>query len=86
MQCPSISFIFSKVFLAYIIYSIYTLSLLFVVPSCEKGKPCLKSYLYKNPQLQLYIYSSIMKHPSIEREVNSLYMQQNFDYTQTQNM
>ncbi|XP_043679864.1 cleft lip and palate transmembrane protein 1-like protein isoform X1 [Vespula pensylvanica] len=86
MQCPSISFIFSKVFLTYIIYSIYTLSLLFVVPSCEKGKPCLKSYLYKNPQLQLYIYSSIMKHPSIEREVNSLYMQQNFDYTQTQNI
>ncbi|KAL2711622.1 cleft lip and palate transmembrane protein 1-like protein isoform X1 [Vespula squamosa] len=85
MKWPSISSILSKVFVAYIVYSIYTLSLLFVAPSCKKEKPCLKSYLHTNPQLQLYIYSSIMKRPK-EKEVNSLYMQQNFDYTQTQNI
>ncbi|KAI4477296.1 hypothetical protein M0804_012886 [Polistes exclamans] len=85
MQWPSISLILSEVFLAYIVYSIYTLSLLFVVPSCEKGKPCLESYLYKNPQFQLHIYSSVTERP-IEREVHFLYTLQDFNYTQTQNI
>ncbi|XP_043492252.1 cleft lip and palate transmembrane protein 1-like protein [Polistes fuscatus] len=85
MQWPSISLILSEVFLAYILYSIYTLSLLFVVPSCEKGKPCLESYLYKNPQFQLHIYSSVTERP-IEREVHFLHTLQDFNYTQTQNI
>lgn len=85
MQWPSLSLIISKIFLTYIIYSLFTLYSLLVIPSCEKGKLCLSSYLHTNTQFQLHIYSSVMEKP-LKREANYLYMQQNFDYTQTQNM
>ena len=85
MQWPSLSVILSEIFLAYIVYSIYTLSLLFVSPACEDGKPCLESYLSERPQLDLYMYSSIKRNP-INRDADLVYSAQNFDYNQMQIM
>jgi hypothetical protein len=85
MQWPSLSIILSKVFLAYIVYSIYTLSQLFVSPVCEDGKPCLESYLSKQPQLDLRIYSSIKRNPG-GRGANLVYSARNFNYSQPQTM
>ncbi|EFN79326.1 cleft lip and palate transmembrane protein 1-like protein [Harpegnathos saltator] len=81
MQWFSFSVILSGIFLAYIIYSIYSLSLLFISPVCEDGKPCLKSYLSERPQLDLYIYSSVYKK---SRDVDLAYTAHNFDYTRAQ--
>ncbi|XP_012227535.1 lipid scramblase CLPTM1L [Linepithema humile] len=83
MRWPSLSVILSEVFLAYIVYSIYTLSQLFVSPACEDGKPCLKSYLSDRPRMNLYIYSSVRKNPA-SRDVDPVYSTQNFDYSQAQ--
>ncbi|XP_014471311.1 PREDICTED: cleft lip and palate transmembrane protein 1-like protein [Dinoponera quadriceps] len=81
MQWFSFSVILSEIFLAYIIYSIYSLSLLFVSPACEDGKQCLKSYLSERPQLNLYIYSSVSKK---SRDADLAYTAHNFDYTRAQ--
>ncbi|CAL1687712.1 unnamed protein product [Lasius platythorax] len=83
MRWPSLSVILSQIFLAYIVYSIYTLSLLFVSPACEDGKPCLRSYLSERPQLNLYVYSSIRRNPT-SRDIDLVYSAQNFDYNQAQ--
>lgn len=83
MQWPSLSVILSQVFLAYIVYSIYTLSLLFVSPACEDGKPCLRSYLSERPQLNLHIYSSVKRNPT-SRDIDLVYSRQNFNYNQAQ--
>lgn len=83
MQWPSLSVILSQIFLAYIVYSIYSLSLLFVSPVCEDGKPCLKSYLSERPQLNLYIYSSIKRNPT-SRDIDLVYSAQNFNYNEAQ--
>ncbi|EZA62575.1 hypothetical protein DMN91_005507 [Ooceraea biroi] len=83
MQWPSLSVILSKVFLVYIVYSIYTLSQLFVSPVCEDGKPCLRSYLSERPRLDLYIYSSVRRNPA-SRDVDLVYSAQNFDYSRPQ--
>ncbi|XP_070161771.1 lipid scramblase CLPTM1L [Polyergus mexicanus] len=83
MQWPSLSVILSQIFLAYIVYSIYTLSLLFVSPACEDGKPCLKSYLSERPQLNLHVYSSIKKNPT-SRDIDLVYSLQNFNYNRAQ--
>lgn len=85
MQWPSLSVILSQIFLAYIVYSIYSLSLLFVSPVCEDGKPCLKSYLSERPQLNLYIYSSIKRNPT-SRDIDLVYSAQNFNYNEAQIM
>jgi len=85
MQWPSLSVVLSEVFLAYIVYSIYTLSLLFVSPTCEDGKPCLESYLSERPQLDLYMYSSVKRNPS-SRDTDLVYSAQNFNYDQMQSM
>ncbi|KAL0121695.1 hypothetical protein PUN28_006884 [Cardiocondyla obscurior] len=83
MQWPSLSVILSEIFLAYIIYAIYTLSLLFVSPACEDGKLCLESYLSQEQQLDLYIYSSVRRNP-ISRDAELVYSVEQFDYHQTQ--
>lgn len=83
MQWPSLSVILSQIFLAYIVYSIYTLSLLFVSPACEDGKPCLRSYLSERPQLNLHIYSSVKRNPT-SRDIDLVYSRQNFNYNQAQ--
>lgn len=85
MQWPSLSVILSQIFLAYVVYSIYSLSLLFVSPVCEDGKPCLRSYLSERPQLNLYVYSSIKRNP-LNRDTDLVYSAQNFNYNQAQIM
>ncbi|KAG7207721.1 hypothetical protein KM043_009337 [Ampulex compressa] len=84
MQLPSRSLIFSGVFLGYIAYTIYTLSLLFVAPPCEEGRPCLTSFLSEKPQLELYIFSSVRRRPS-EKEIVLVHTTPNFDYAQAHN-
>lgn len=56
------------------------LSLLFVAPSCEEGKPCLTSYISGQPQLRLYVYSSVREQPS-KRDVDLVYASDSFNYT-----
>lgn len=80
MQWLSFSLIFTEIFLVYTVYSIYNLSLLFVAPSCEEGKPCLASYLNQKPGLQLQIYSSADKYPT-DRQIDFVYASDNFNYT-----
>lgn len=82
MQWPSFTLILTKLFLAYIVYSIYNLSLLFVAPACEEGKLCLTSYLSQKQQLQLRIYSSVDKYPT-EQQIDFVYASENFNYTHT---
>ncbi|KZC06952.1 PREDICTED: cleft lip and palate transmembrane protein 1-like protein [Dufourea novaeangliae] len=81
MQWPSLSLIFTQIFLAYIVYTIYSMSLLFVTPSCEDGKPCLKSYLNQKPRLQLQIYSSVEKYPADRQQLDFIYSARDFNYT-----
>ncbi|XP_025996672.1 cleft lip and palate transmembrane protein 1-like protein isoform X2 [Solenopsis invicta] len=83
MQWPSLSVILSEVFLGYIVYSIYTLSQLFVSPVCEDGNPCLESYLIERPRLDLYMYSSVRRNPA-NRDADLVHSAQSFDYYRTQ--
>lgn len=85
MQWPSLSVILSEVFLGYIVYSIYTLSQLFVSPVCEDGNPCLESYLIERPRLDLYMYSSVRRNPA-NRDADLVHSAQSFDYYRTQTM
>ncbi|OAD52988.1 Cleft lip and palate transmembrane protein 1-like protein [Eufriesea mexicana] len=81
MQWPSFTLILTKIFLLYVIYIIYNLSLLFVTPSCDKSQRCLTSYLSKKPQLQLQVYSSVNKYPNQYQELDFVYANENFNYT-----
>lgn len=80
MQWPSFNLILTEIFLAYIIYSIYKLSLLFVASSCEEGRPCFTSYLNEKPRLQLQIYSSVNIYPN-DKQLNFIYSTDDFNYT-----
>ncbi|XP_033335152.1 lipid scramblase CLPTM1L [Megalopta genalis] len=80
MQWPSLNLILIEVFLGYIAYTTYNLSLLFVAPSCEEGKQCLTSYLSKKPHLQLRVYSSVDKY-SNNGHLDFVYGIDNFNYT-----
>ena len=85
MKCPSFSLIISGVFLAYISYSIYTLSLLFIPPPCEKGELCLSSYLSKKPELQLDFFSSVKSRP-LQVETTHLFSSLKFNYEEAQDL
>ncbi|XP_053982222.1 lipid scramblase CLPTM1L [Hylaeus volcanicus] len=80
MRWPSLSLILTKIFLAYIAYSIYHLFLLFAAPSCEPDKPCLTYYLTQKPRLQLQIYSSVDIYPT-DRQLDFVYQTEDFNYT-----
>lgn len=80
MQWPSFTLILTELFLVYIIYSIYNLSLLFVAPACEDNTLCLTSYLNQKPQLQLQVYSSVDRYPTAQ-QVDFVYNNKNFNYT-----
>lgn len=80
MRWPSFNLLLTKIFLAYIVYTIYSLSQLFVAPSCEEGKSCLTSYLSQKPRLQLQVYSSVDKYPN-ERQLQFVHSNENFNYT-----
>ncbi|KAK7874007.1 hypothetical protein R5R35_013418 [Gryllus longicercus] len=81
MQFPSLSIIFSGLFIGYVLHSIWTLGQLFIPPSCQPKDNCIKSYLNNNPKLQLYLYTSVTPHPNRERDAVFIDSIQEFDYT-----
>ncbi|XP_058808355.1 lipid scramblase CLPTM1L [Phymastichus coffea] len=85
MQFPLFSFIVSGVFLGYICYSIYTVSLLFTPPKCLKSNNCITSYLADQPKLQLSLFMSSMRRP-LKSEISKIYMDKDFDYKNEQNI
>ncbi|XP_048510209.1 cleft lip and palate transmembrane protein 1-like protein isoform X2 [Athalia rosae] len=84
MKWPSLSLVLSGVFIAYISYSIYTLSLLFVPPPCIEGRVCLTSFLNTKPQLGLHMYTSTMSRP-FQKEVSHVYSNRIFNYWDAHN-
>lgn len=85
MQFPSLSLILSGVFLGYISYSIYTVSLLFTPPKCTESKNCIPSYLSDQPKLQLNLFMSTMKRP-LRTEITKIYSDETFDYRNEKDM
>ncbi|XP_011497238.1 PREDICTED: cleft lip and palate transmembrane protein 1-like protein, partial [Ceratosolen solmsi marchali] len=85
MQLPSFSLILCGVFIAYISYSIYTVSLLFTPPLCTNEKYCSESYLCQNPKLQLNLFISTMSRP-LRTEVIKVYTNTEFDYMHDQDI
>jgi hypothetical protein len=85
MQLPSFSLILSGVFITYISYSIYTVSLLFTPPLCTSEKYCSESYLNQNPKLQLNLFISTMSRP-LQAEVMKIFTNTEFDYKHDQDM
>lgn len=57
MKCPSVTTVLSGVFIAYVLHSMWSLSQLFVSPTCTK-RPCIGSYLNARPALDLLVYGS----------------------------
>lgn len=78
LRLPSITFILGSAFLSYILYSVYSLSLLFSAPQCS-GKPCFTSFLATNPKLQLLLFTATKYNP-ISSEVTKLTTIKKFDY------
>lgn len=77
---PSVTFILSGLFFAFILHSIWSLIGIFRAPSCVKDEACFRSYLNTNPNLELLVYVS-----DNSRSGNSqlLYNVDNFDYRST---
>ncbi|XP_043287442.1 cleft lip and palate transmembrane protein 1-like protein [Venturia canescens] len=82
MQKPPLSLILSGVFFGYIIYSLYSLSQLFVPPPCDNEETCLKSYLRNNPKLELYLFSSPTSRPNSNEVLPVSYVSP-FNYSST---
>lgn len=82
MQKPPLSLLFSGIFFGYIIYSLYSLSQLFVPPACKTEDTCLKSFLRNNPKLELYLFSSPSGRPS-PHEVSPVFSISPFNYSST---
>ncbi|XP_066587511.1 lipid scramblase CLPTM1L [Prorops nasuta] len=80
MRWPSINLILAEVFLGFILYLMYSLSLLFVSPSCEEGNACLSSYFNKDPKLQLYIFSSLKENIN-SKNIKLIYTIPQFNYS-----
>ena len=45
--------------LAYVTYTIWTVAQLFISPTCFSPEKCFKSYLHNQPNLDLYLFSSV---------------------------
>uniref|UniRef100_A0A1B6EGB7 Lipid scramblase CLPTM1L n=2 Tax=Clastoptera arizonana TaxID=38151 RepID=A0A1B6EGB7_9HEMI len=80
MPLPSLTAVFSILFLLYVVHSIYTLSLLFVAPKCFPGQTCFQYYLNDKPELQMVAFSSIKIRPSVG-DSNLVEVIKNFDYS-----
>lgn len=80
MALPSISTVVGVAFLAYIMHSIYQMSQLFTTLHCTET-PCYESFLAQRPRMQLALFSSQTRSP-IASEVQDLYKERRFDYTQ----
>ena len=85
MRRPSFSLIVSGVFLSYICYSLYSISLLFIPPACGRGESCLGSYLNTKPELQLDFYSSVVSQP-LQTEVSHVFSSSKFKYEESQDL
>lgn len=85
MHFPSFTVILSGVFIGYISYSIYVVSLLFTPPPCTEEKHCIKSYLSDQPKLQLNLFTSTMRRP-LKTEVTNIYKDTNFHYLHESDM
>lgn len=63
MHFPSLTIILSGVFIAYVLYSIWTIGSLYFPPQCSdselKPKSCAKAYLKLNPELQLLLFTTV---------------------------
>lgn len=80
MALPSLSTLVGVAFLAYIMHSIYQMSQLFTTLHCTE-LPCYESFLAERPRMQLALFSSQTRNP-IASEVQGLYKERRFDYTQ----
>lgn len=78
MKRPSFTLIFSGLFIAYVLHSIWSLANLFITPKCTK-EPCLQSYLNSNPTLKILLYTSEYPRPSSKKATQILYLEK-FDY------
>ncbi|KRT81708.1 hypothetical protein AMK59_5229 [Oryctes borbonicus] len=74
---PSLTLIFSGIFLAFIGHSIWNLILIFRPPTCNVGDICYTSYLNKKPPLDLLVYLTDNSRSKGEELVLAL---PNFDY------
>lgn len=74
---PSVTLIFTGLFCAFILHSIWNLIGIFRAPNCKQGEVCFQSYLNSNPELELLVYVS-----DNSRLGNSeiIYNADNFDY------
>lgn len=81
MQLPSLTLILSCTFGAYIIHSMWSLSLLFSSLKCSE-KVCYTSYLAKNPKLQMVLFTSVSPNPQIS-DVTEIATIKNFNYRET---
>ncbi|KAK3085426.1 hypothetical protein FSP39_003122 [Pinctada imbricata] len=55
---PSLTLILSAIFLAYIGHSMYVIYGIFFPTPCKGGNKCIKSYLAREPKLEIYVYTS----------------------------
>ncbi|XP_051156423.1 lipid scramblase CLPTM1L [Leptopilina boulardi] len=83
MKWPSFSLIISGVFLTYICYSIYSISLIFIPPPCEKRELCISSYLNSKPDMQLDFFSSTKSRP-LQAETIHVFSSSKFNYEEAQ--
>lgn len=79
MQLPSMTFVLSTVFIAYILHSMWALSQLFSTFSCT-GTPCFTSYLANEHKLQLLLFTSTTKTPASGSDVVEVATFRDFDY------
>ncbi|KAF4529616.1 hypothetical protein B566_EDAN018026, partial [Ephemera danica] len=78
----SFTLMFSGIFLAYILHSIWSIAQLFVPPSCSAGQHCIPSFLSSKHKLQLYAFASVRKSPAFDREVKLLHEETDLTYNE----
>lgn len=78
MQMPSITVVLSTVFTVYVLYSIFTLSQLFMTLKCTSA-PCYRTLLVTNPKLQLNLFTSVVNNP-LTKDVTKVATINNFQY------
>lgn len=78
MKWPSLTLIFSGIFIAYVLHSMWSLFSLFIPPKCNK-EPCFNSYFNSDPKLNLILYTSEFSKPTITGAKLILHLHE-FDY------
>lgn len=80
MRIPSLTLVLSTSFLAYIVYSVWSLSRLFVIPSCQQNESCLYYYLQQKPALQMVSFISSNSRVTHTSNVQLVEVVKDFDY------